>query len=91
MQKCAAVHSSVHNHFKQERRLYSRDNFKLKRAAALAEWHGFGAEQGTVSLSKQRLVRIGPAAPDCAYGADLRAELEGKDAANDVDVVKPAL
>ena len=33
LQKFAAVHSSVHNHFNQERHLYSRQNFKLKRPA----------------------------------------------------------
>jgi putative transposase len=38
LQKFAAIHSSVHNHFNQERHLYSRENFKLNRAAALAEW-----------------------------------------------------
>ena len=38
LQKFAAVHASVHNHFNQERHLYSRDNFRLNRAAALAEW-----------------------------------------------------
>lgn len=38
LQKFAAVHSSVINHFNQERSLYSRDNFKANRAAALAEW-----------------------------------------------------
>jgi len=38
LQKFVAVHSSVHNHFNQERHLYSRANFKLNRAAALAEW-----------------------------------------------------
>jgi len=38
LQKFASVHSSVHNHFNQERHLYSRDNFKLNRTAALAEW-----------------------------------------------------
>jgi putative transposase len=38
LQKFAAVHSSVHNHFNQERHLYSRDNFKLNRTAALTEW-----------------------------------------------------
>ena len=38
LQKLAAVHSSVHNHFNQERHLYSRDNFKLIRTAALPEW-----------------------------------------------------
>ena len=38
LQKFASIHSSVHNHFNQERHLYSRDNFKLNRTAALAEW-----------------------------------------------------
>jgi putative transposase len=38
LQKFAAVHGSVHNHFNAERHLYSRLNFKLNRAAALAEW-----------------------------------------------------
>jgi putative transposase len=38
LQKFAAVHSSVHNHFNQERHFYSRDNFKLNRTAALTEW-----------------------------------------------------
>ena len=38
LQKFAAIHSSVCNHFNQERALYSRDNFKANRAAALAEW-----------------------------------------------------
>ena len=37
LQKFASVHSSVCNHFNQERRLYSRANFKLNRTAALAE------------------------------------------------------
>ncbi len=38
LQKFAAVHASVHNHFSQERHLYSRRNFKFNRSAALAEW-----------------------------------------------------
>ena len=38
LQKFAAIHASVSNHFKQERSLYTRQNFKLNRAAALAEW-----------------------------------------------------
>ncbi len=38
LQKFAAVHSSIHNHFNQERHLYSRDSFKLNRSAALTEW-----------------------------------------------------
>ena len=38
LQKFAAVHSSVANHFNQERHLYTRENFKLIRNAALAEW-----------------------------------------------------
>lgn len=40
VQKVASVHTSVHNHFKQERNLSSRAIFKLSRAATLAEWRG---------------------------------------------------
>ena len=43
LQKFVAVHASVHNHFNQERHLYSRSNFKLNRTAALAEWRGLCA------------------------------------------------
>ena len=43
LQKFATLHSSVYNHFNQERHLYSRSNFKLNRTAALAEWRQLGA------------------------------------------------
>jgi putative transposase len=42
LQKFAAVHSSVFNHFNQDRSLSSRDIFKLNRTAALAEWRQLG-------------------------------------------------
>jgi len=38
LQKFASIHASVHNLFNQERHLYNRENFKLNRSAALAEW-----------------------------------------------------
>jgi putative transposase len=38
LQKFAAVHSAIHNHFNRERQLYSRVNFKFNRDAALTEW-----------------------------------------------------
>ena len=38
LQKFAAVHGSIHNHFNQERHLSSRPTFKERRAAALTEW-----------------------------------------------------
>ena len=38
LQKFICVHALVHNHFNQERHLYSCDNFKLNRDAALSEW-----------------------------------------------------
>ena len=38
LQKDAAIHGSVYNHFNQERHLYSRSNFKQNRTAALNEW-----------------------------------------------------
>ena len=40
LQKFAAIHASVHNHFPTERHLQCRDHYKLTRAAALAEWRG---------------------------------------------------
>ena len=43
LQKFAAVHASVTNHFDQERSLFSRPVFKANRAAALAEWRGLCA------------------------------------------------
>jgi putative transposase len=43
LQKFVSVHALVHNHFNQERHLYSRANFKLNRAAALSEWRQLGA------------------------------------------------
>jgi putative transposase len=42
LQKFTAVHFSVCSHFNQERALYTRDNFKANRAAALAEWRQLG-------------------------------------------------
>jgi putative transposase len=38
LQKFSSVHASVHNHFNQERHLISRDDYKARRSAALAEW-----------------------------------------------------
>jgi len=43
LQKFASIHSSVHNHFSQERHLCSRENFKVNRSAALAEWRQLAA------------------------------------------------
>lgn len=44
LKKFAAVHASIYNLSNSERSLYTRPNFKLNRAAALAEWRGLGAE-----------------------------------------------
>ena len=38
LQKFASVHANVHNHFNQERHLVSRQEYKTRRSAALAEW-----------------------------------------------------
>ena len=43
LQKFASIHSAIHNHFNQERHLYIRENFKLNRAAAVAEWRRLAA------------------------------------------------
>lgn len=42
LQKFAAVHSSVFNHFNHDRNLSRRDIFKLNRTAALDEWRNLG-------------------------------------------------
>src|SRR5271169_3084985 len=38
LQKFSSVHASVHNHFNQERHLISREQYRERRSAALAEW-----------------------------------------------------
>ena len=38
LQKFASVHANLHNHFNQERHLVSRQEYKSRRSAALAEW-----------------------------------------------------
>ena len=38
LQKFASVHANVHNHFASERHLVSRQTYKERRSAALAEW-----------------------------------------------------
>ena len=38
LQKFSSVHAQVHNHFNQERHLVSRQLYKQRRSAALAEW-----------------------------------------------------
>jgi len=43
LQKFAAIHASIHNHFNQERHIYSRQDFKVDRTIALAEWRQLAA------------------------------------------------
>ena len=38
LQKFAAIHANVHNHFNQERLLVDQPTYKARRSAALAEW-----------------------------------------------------
>ena len=38
LQKFASVHAQVHNHFAQERHLVSRQEYRERGSAALAEW-----------------------------------------------------
>ena len=57
-QKFAAVHSSIHNFFSSERSLYSRQDFKGNRAAALTDWRQLGPAKKTISTSVLRGVQI---------------------------------
>ena len=43
LQKFASVHANFHNHFNQERHLVSREEYKTRRSAALAEWQNLMA------------------------------------------------
>jgi putative transposase len=43
LQKFAAAHASIHNHFNHDRRLSRRDIFNQHRFAALAEWRQLAA------------------------------------------------
>jgi putative transposase len=43
LQKFAAVHASVHNLFNQERHLVTREIYRQRRSAALAEWRSLAA------------------------------------------------
>ena len=45
LQKFAAAHASIHNHFNHDRHLNRRDIFKQNRAAALAEWRQLAASE----------------------------------------------
>ena len=38
LQKFASVHTNISNHFSAERHVVDRQTYKLRRAAALAEW-----------------------------------------------------
>jgi len=38
LQKFVAIHASVHNHFAQKRHLISRELYRERQSAALAEW-----------------------------------------------------
>jgi len=43
LQKFAATHASIHNHFNLNRHLNRRDIFKQNRSVALAEWRQLAA------------------------------------------------
>ncbi len=43
LQKFASVHANFHNHFNHERHLVSRQDYKTRRSAALAEWQSLMA------------------------------------------------
>ena len=43
LEKFSSVHAQVHNHFNQERHLVTRQVYKQRRTAALAEWRALAA------------------------------------------------
>jgi putative transposase len=69
LQKFASIHSSVHNHFNQDRHLNRRDIFRQNRSAALAEWRQ--SPQSPRHLQTEPFRRPGRVAP--AGGLNSRA------------------
>ncbi len=65
LQKFSSVHAAFHNHFNQERHLVSRDDYKARRSAAMAEWETSRLElEGPCpTCDVQRLVAVGLTAP----------------------------
>ena len=43
LQKFSSVHAQVHNHFDQDRHLVTRQVYKQRRSAALAQWRALAA------------------------------------------------
>jgi putative transposase len=43
LQKLAAVHASIHNHFNLDRQLTTHETFKQNRSVALSEWRQLAA------------------------------------------------
>jgi len=43
LQKFSSVHAEVHNHFNQEHHLITRQVYKHRRSATLAEWRALAA------------------------------------------------
>jgi putative transposase len=57
LQKFSSVHAQVHNHFNQERHLVTREIYKQRRSAALAEW-GTVMASSSLGISTCRAKRI---------------------------------
>ena len=43
LQKFRSFHAQIRNHFNQEQHLVTREVYKQRRSAALAEWRAFAA------------------------------------------------
>ncbi len=66
LQKFAATHASIHNHFNLDGHLNRRDIFKKNRAAALAEWR----QLGSLNASDQHPSQAHSGLSDNANAAD---------------------
>jgi len=66
LQKFAAMHSSVHDHFNHQRIIESRARYKHLRNAALVEWRDLIAAYHLRAREFRRLVRFRLTAPPLA-------------------------
>jgi len=58
LQKFAAMHASVHNHFSLDRQFSSRSTFKAKRDNAFQEWRALIAARGFVHSGTTEAVEV---------------------------------
>jgi len=77
LQKFAAAHASIHNHFNQERHLKHRDIFKQNRSEAMAEWRQSGGVKSETIQNRCDLLPFALTTPAKPFRGDGRVASAG--------------